>query len=96
MIIAPRLDGVQKEERESKILSGLAPLRSLKLNCSEPVLGLVLLEAVPAVDRPALGGFEGNLGLCAAVGANNVEHFAGSIVPGAVVSAGISSVSVHY
>jgi hypothetical protein len=42
-----------------------------------PVLGLVLLEAVPAVDRSSLGRLEWYLGLGSAVGALNIMHFAG-------------------
>jgi hypothetical protein len=42
-----------------------------------PVLGLVLLVAVPAVYRPSLGRLEWDLGLGSAVGALNIMHFAG-------------------
>lgn len=61
----------------------------------EPVLRLVLLEAVPAVDRPALSRLEWNLGLSSTVGANYIVHFAGPVISGAVVSARPLS-SVHY
>jgi hypothetical protein len=56
---------------------------------SVPVLRLVLLEAVPAVVRAALGGLEGYLGLGSTVGANHVMHFAGF----AAIAASV--VSVH-
>ena len=61
----------------------------------EPVLRLVLLEAVPAVDRPALSRLERNLGFRSTVGANYIVHLAGPVVSGAVVSARPLS-SVHY
>jgi hypothetical protein len=50
----------------------------------------VLLEAVPAVDRAALGGLERYLGLASTVGALNIMHFAGF----AAIAASV--VSVHY
>ena len=46
----------------------------------EPVLGLVLLEAVPAIDGPALGRLEWNLGLSSAIGTCYVVHLAGGAI----------------
>ena len=60
---------------------------------SEPVLRLVLLIAVAAVDRPALGWLKWNLSLLTAVRASNIVHFAWPIVPGA--ESALTSVSVH-
>jgi hypothetical protein len=57
----------------------------------EPVPRLVLLKAIAAVYRPALGRLERHLGLGSAVGANGVMHFTGF----AAVAA-LSLVSVHY
>ena len=61
----------------------------------EAVLRLVLLEAVPAVYRPALCRLERYLSLCSAVGAGYVVHLAWSIVSWAPVAA-LPLVSIHY
>lgn len=45
-----------------------------------PVGGLVLPEAVPAVDGPSLSGLEGDLALLAAVGADCFEVLPGPVV----------------
>ena len=82
---------VKKKQRRSK---REVVYRSCLLSL-EPVLRLVLLEAVPAVDRPALSRLERNLGFCSAVGTNYIVHLAGPVVSGAVVSARPLS-SVHY
>ena len=73
---------------------GLTPQVVLRLTISVPVLRLVLLVAVPAIDRPALSRLERDLGLLTAVRASNIVHLAWPIVPGA--EAALTSVSVHY
>lgn len=64
----------------------------------EPVpgcCGLVLLIAVPAIYRPALGRFEWNLGLYSAIGALYVMHLSRAVISAATKSTG-SRFSVHY
>jgi hypothetical protein len=76
-------------------LTGLSPLRSLRLASLIPVLRLVLGVAVPAINRPALSRLERDLGLASAIGAFYIVHLAWPIIPGAPVAAP-SVVSVHY
>jgi hypothetical protein len=47
---------------------------------------LVLLEAVPAVNRPSFGRLEGHFALCATVGAGCLVHFARSAVASATAA----------
>ena len=53
-------------------------LRGFDLSCEPFSVTLVSAEAVPAIDRPALGGLEGHGGLRAALGADGFEHLLGS------------------
>ena len=70
-------------ERGLRCLKGLIGL--------VPVPWLVLLEAIPAVNRPTLGRLERNLGLSSAIGAGRVVHLSRF----AAVAA-LPLVSVHY
>ena len=64
----------------------------------EPVCssGLVLLIAVPAINRPALGRLEWNLGLYSTFGALHIEHLAGAAIVSAAAKSTGSRFSVHY
>ena len=75
-----------KEFRRKRIGAGL-----------EPVLGLVLLEAVPAIDGPALCRFEWNLGLSSAIGTCYIVHLAwGPIVVSRAAVAARALFVIHY
>jgi hypothetical protein len=58
-------------------------------------LGLVLLEAVPAVHRASLCRLEGHFALCAAIRADSFEKLSG-LIPVSVCSVSAGSVSVGH
>lgn len=74
-----RLSAGRKREERS---GGFCPeaLAGPRLSVPAPVGGLVLPEAVPAVDGPSLGGLEGDLAFLATVGADRFEELPGPVV----------------